>query len=299
MLTDLVIDPFGADVGDMVRLAVEAERAGFDGVWTFDHLSAMVADGRWSCDPFVVLGAMAGATDRVRLGVLVANVVNRHPAQLVSAVSSAAMLAPGRVMCGIGSGAAPGSVYAAEQVALGRTIDPAGARRARLVEHIEALRAIWADADAGDGASDAGVTDAGAPDAGAPGEGVTYEGDHVTIRGLTGVVPPGSARPIIVGSSGTATVRVAAEIADGVNIRRGPNLPDLVETVRQQRAGRATPFEISVFERLDAGHRLGGDIDELVALGVDARTLLVSPPFDVAAVRAVGRACREHTDLTR
>ncbi|TVR26717.1 MAG: LLM class flavin-dependent oxidoreductase [Ilumatobacter sp.] len=279
MLTDLVIDPFGADLREVVELAGVAEDAGFDGVWTFDHVSGSVAGQPWSRDPFVTLGAIAARTRRVRLGVLVANVVNRHPAQLASAVSSLQSLAPGRVMCGVGSGASPSSIFASEQLAIGRMIDPAAARCERLVEHVVALRAIWDRA----------------PD-GAP---VHVEGEHVTMRGLTAVVSPGPTPPIVIGSSGERTVRVAAQIADGVNIRQSPRLAELVAIVHEVRAssddgGAASPFEISVFDRLDPTHPLGGEADQLRELGVGARTLFVSPPYPLDAVAAVGSASSAH-----
>ena len=108
MLTDLVLSPFGADPADMVTAAVAAD-AGFDGVYTFDHFSGVVLDRPWSRDPFVdARGDRRPRPARRGLGVLVANMVNRHPAQLASAVNTLQALAPGRVICGIGSGAAPG-----------------------------------------------------------------------------------------------------------------------------------------------------------------------------------------------
>ncbi|CAN5367043.1 hypothetical protein BH23ACT3_BH23ACT3_17490 [soil metagenome] len=272
MLTDLVIDTFGADLREVVELARLAEQTGFDGVWSFDHLSGVVAGRPWSRDPFVTMGAIAACTGRVRLVMLVANLVNRHPAQLASAVSSLQSLAPGRVMCGVGSGAAPGSKFGAEQLALGRTIDAFDARRDRLVEHVAALRAIWAGAASGDP--------------------VTVQGDHVTMRDVTAVVEPAPTPPIVIGSLGVRTVRVAAAIADGVNIRRTPQLAELIDVVLRERRARTDPFEVSVFDRLDVDHPLGGDVDELVRLGVHARTLFVSPPYPLDVVATVGEACR-------
>lgn len=272
MLTDLVIDPFGADLREVVTLARMAEQAGFDGVWTFDHLSGVVAGRPWSRDPFVTLGAVAAVTERVRLGVLVANVANRHPAQLASAVSSLQSLAPGRVVCGVGSGAVPGSVYAAEQYAVGRDIGAFAERRDRLVEHVEALRSIWAAAAAG--------------------HPVGADGRYVTMRGLDAVVEPAPAPPIVIGSSGEQTVRLAARMADGVNIRSGPHLAALTAAVAHEREGRTDPFEVSVFDRLDPDHPTGGDVDHLRRLGVAARTLFVSPPYPLEAVAAVGVRCR-------
>ncbi len=261
MHTDLVISPFDADVRAMVEVAWLAERGGFDGVWTFDHFSGAMLGRRWSRDPFVVLGAIAASTERVRLGVLVANVVNRHPAQLASALDSLASLAPGRVSCGLGSGAAPGTRFAGEHDAIGRGLGDAPARRRHLVETIEALKVIWAGKD-------------------------RLVGDHVVLDGLAGVVEPGPRPPIIVGASGARTVRLAAEHADGVNIRRGPALPDRVALVRSLTGDR--PFEISVFDDLDPAHPLGGDVDTLAALGVHRRTLVVAPPYPVAAIARIG-----------
>lgn len=276
MLTDLVIDPFGADLRDVVALARVADEAGYDGVWTFDHLSGVVARRPWSRDPFVALGAVAAVTERVRLGVLVANVVNRHPAQLASAVASLQSLAPGRVMCGLGSGAVPGSTFAAEQTAIGRVIDPFEQRRERLVEHVDAVRAIWSGAREG--------------------RSVTASGRHVTMVGLDAVVEPAPTPPIVIGSSGEQTVRLAARIADGVNIRTGPQLADLVRAVAHERhegPAPVEPFEVSVFGRLDLDHPLGGDPEPLHSLGVAARTLFVSPPYPFEAVAAVGDRCRD------
>ena len=119
--TDLVLSPFGATVAELVGAAVAAD-GGFDGVYTYDHFSGTVAGKPWSRDPFVTLGAIAVSTGRVRLGVLVANMVNRPPASLASAMNTLQSLAPGRVMCGIGAGAAPETQFAAEHELIGRRL---------------------------------------------------------------------------------------------------------------------------------------------------------------------------------
>lgn len=254
MLTDLVLSPFGADPDAMVAAAVAADRGGFAGVYTYDHFSGVVAGKEWSRDPFVVLGAIAAATDRVRLGVLVANMVNRHPAQLVSAVNSLQAMAPGRVMCGIGAGASPGTPFAAEHVAIGRALGSAVQRRAELVDTIAALRAIW-------------------------------RGD-----GVPAVADGAGAPPIVVGASSTATALLAASHADGVNLHRGGDDRALAERVRAVREAAGPPFEISVFDALDVAHPLGGDRAPLAAIGVDRRTLHVSAPYPHDAIERVGAA---------
>jgi alkanesulfonate monooxygenase SsuD/methylene tetrahydromethanopterin reductase-like flavin-dependent oxidoreductase (luciferase family) len=251
--SDLVLSPFGAQAGDLVAVARLAD-AGFDGVYTYDHFSGVVADRPWSREPFSLLGAIAATTTRVRLGVLVANMVNRHPAQLASALNTLQSLAPGRVMCGVGAGAAPGSKFAAEHELIGRVLADSAARRAALVTTIESLRDIWA------GSLVPAVTD-GTP-----------------------------APPIIVGASSRATVELAARVADGVNIQRcePAELRWRVERARQLAGGR--PFEVSVFDALDPDHPLGGDAAPLAELGVDRRTLHVAPPFPADAIARIAAA---------
>lgn len=265
MRHDLVLSAFGASVRELVEAAVAAEASGFDGVWMFDHFSGAMLGRPWSRDPFVVLGAIAASTNRVTLGPLVANVGNRHPAQLASAVNSIQSLAPGRTLCGVGSGAAPGTRFAGEAEMIGRPIGDADRRRGQLRETIECLRAIWA--------------------------GVGYSGEHIRceppVGATPGVTDGAPVPPIIVGASGVATVRLAATCADGVNIRDQHGLAELVDAARETAGARA--FEVSVFTGFDPTHPLGGDTEKLTELGVDRRTLFASAPFDRRAIDMIGQ----------
>jgi alkanesulfonate monooxygenase SsuD/methylene tetrahydromethanopterin reductase-like flavin-dependent oxidoreductase (luciferase family) len=127
--TDIVLSPFGADAAAMVDAARCLDESGFDGVWTLDHFSGSMLDRPWSREPFTVLGAMAAVTSELRVGPLVANMVNRHPALLASAASTLQSIAGGRSVLGLGSGAARGSRFAAEQDAIGRVPGPVEERR--------------------------------------------------------------------------------------------------------------------------------------------------------------------------
>jgi alkanesulfonate monooxygenase SsuD/methylene tetrahydromethanopterin reductase-like flavin-dependent oxidoreductase (luciferase family) len=259
--TDLVIDPFGASMRDIVAVARCADEAGFSGVWTFDHFNAMVMDAPWSRDPFVMLGAIAAVTARVRLGLLVANAQNRHVAQLASALNSVQSLAPGRVRCGLGSGAGRTGRFAIEPQSVARPPLDAAGRRRLLVETIEALRVLYAG-------------------------GGDYAGEHLTLRGATGVVDGAACPDVVIGAAGSATIEVAAAHADGVNIRRTADLEAHLRHARLARPDR--PFEISVFEKLDLSHPLGGDPHWLLDRGVTRRTLVVTTPYPLAAVAAIG-----------
>ena len=143
MRTDLVLSPFGTRGRRGARRGAAADAGGFEVLWTYDHFGGAVVGAPWSRHPFVTLGAVAAVTERIGLGVLVANASNRHPAQLASAINTLQSLAPGRVCCGVGSGTAATSPFAVEQHAIGRTPAPAVVRREHLRETIACLRAIW------------------------------------------------------------------------------------------------------------------------------------------------------------
>lgn len=60
-----------------VRLA---EELGFDGAWGFDHFQPMYGEGPGECfEGQTTLAAWSGATERIRLGLLVAGMTYRHP----------------------------------------------------------------------------------------------------------------------------------------------------------------------------------------------------------------------------
>ncbi|MGE4606204.1 MAG: LLM class flavin-dependent oxidoreductase [Myxococcota bacterium] len=218
LTTDLSLIPFGANGPQLVAGARMAEAAGYGGVWTLDHFSGAMVDRPWSREPFTILGAMATATTNLRIGPLVANVVNRHPALLTSAVASLQSLSGGRAVLGLGSGAAPGSRFAAEYEAIGHDLGDLGSRRRRLVETIEVIKLLWKG-------------------------GGDYHGKFFTLNGLEGVVGTEPLPPIVVGASSVGTVETAAAHGDGVNIAMRPGWQDLVRLARDIAGSRH--FEVS------------------------------------------------------
>ena len=265
VLTDLVLVPFGASLDELLAAAQAVDRGGFDTVWTYDHFSGLVQGAPWSRDPFVTLGAIAATTERVNLGVLVANVANRHPAQLACAANSVQSLAPGRVLLGIGAGTAASSEWSAEARAIGRPIAAATTRRAILAETIGAVRAVWA--------------------------GEPYAGEHVRVAGAMAVTDGAPPPRIIVGAANRDTIAVGCAHADGVNLLPGGELAERVAFARQHAV--APSFEVSAFLALDADHPLGGDPSDLVALGVDRRTLYVGTPLPLDAIAGIAAKLQE------
>lgn len=82
----------------------EAERAGMRTVWTYDHLTwPLLADGPWY-GAVPLLAAAAVATERVRLGTLVATPNFRHPVPFAKELMTLDRLSGGRVEAGVGAG---------------------------------------------------------------------------------------------------------------------------------------------------------------------------------------------------
>src|SRR4051794_41443487 len=89
---------------DLLRQAVEAEEAGFDGLACSDHFQPWWEPGE-SGHAWVWLGAAGQATQRVPLGTAVTPAGARyHPAVIAQMVTTLERLSPGRAFLGVGSG---------------------------------------------------------------------------------------------------------------------------------------------------------------------------------------------------
>jgi 5,10-methylenetetrahydromethanopterin reductase len=120
--------PASRPAGELLELAVEAERLGYRWVW--------VNDDRLERDPFTLLAAMAQRTERVQLGPGVTNPYSRHPALVATAMATLDELSGGRAVLGLGAGGTNHRALAIERTA------PVDALR----DAIELLRALWAGA---------------------------------------------------------------------------------------------------------------------------------------------------------
>lgn len=106
------IAPLGdlADPAAIVRLAVAAERAGWDGLSTWDSLgTAMDAP---AADPFVALAAVASETERLQLILSVVALPRRRPQLVAQAAATLDRWSGGRLVLGIGAGGDPGDFTA-------------------------------------------------------------------------------------------------------------------------------------------------------------------------------------------
>jgi probable F420-dependent oxidoreductase len=153
-------------------LARTAEEVGFDTIWVGDHYLYRGDGGRergpW--EAWSLLAALAAATERIRLGPLVACLAFHHPAVLAKAVATVDEVAGGRLVLGVGAG-----WNRSEFDAFGIPFDH---RATRFEEAFEIVRRLLA------------------------GERVTFEGRWHRVDDAVLLPPPAHRPPLMVGSTG-------------------------------------------------------------------------------------------------
>src|SRR5436309_9796330 len=258
MKTDLLLIPMGARYRDMRAAAVAAEEAGFDGLWTWDHLRDPDGErGPGVPEAWTTLTALAEATRRISLGPLVLNVANRHPGVLANMAATFQAVSGGRLLLGIGAGGSQRTPYAAEQRAIGQSVERDEVRARKVVEAIELMRRLWS--------------------------------------GHAGFLRPDPPPPIIVGGFGPRMAGIAGRHGDGFNTQAmHPRLADLAKVTRDEHtaAGRdASPFLLTVFAGLDERWLVpdSRQRQSLERVGVERLILLVEPPFDAQEIQRCGR----------
>jgi coenzyme F420-dependent glucose-6-phosphate dehydrogenase len=126
---------------ELVEFGVLAERVGLDSVMISDHFQPWRHIGGHAPYALACLAAIGERTERVVLGTSVLTPSFRYnPAVLAQAFATLALLYPGRVVLGVGSG------EALNEMAVGLAEWPEFKERfARLREAVRLMRALWAD----------------------------------------------------------------------------------------------------------------------------------------------------------
>lgn len=130
---------FGSDPTVLIDLACDAENAGFDGVFLWDHmLFANSGEGPEILDPWSVLAVIASRTKRIRLGTIVTPVSRRRPWVLARQTTTIDRISHGRLILGVGIG----SPQAGDFERFGEVSDPRE-RAAALDEGLAILQGLW------------------------------------------------------------------------------------------------------------------------------------------------------------
>lgn len=139
----------------VAELAHEAEEAGWDGFFIWDHINYKLAGSSETlvvADPWIQLAAIALRTKRIKLGPMVTPLPRRRPWKLARETVTLDQLSGGRLILGIGLG----SNRSREYSAFGETTD-ARVHGEMLDESLEVLTQLWS------------------------GEKVNYEGNHYQL----------------------------------------------------------------------------------------------------------------------
>jgi len=164
-----------------------ADDAGFDTVWTSDHIHPW-----WHTDAecgaaWPWLGAALERTEDVRIGTGVTPPINRyHPGMIAQTFATLGATYPGRVHCALGTG------EAMNETPLGYEWPPYEERRKRLVDACEIIHALW----------DGGFTD--------------YEGHYWDLDTAQLYTLPEERVPLYVAANGPKSAHLAGRYADGL-----------------------------------------------------------------------------------
>ena len=154
---------YGGDPATLVQLAVDAEEAGWDGVFLWDTPFAAAPDDPppYLADAWVLLSAIAVRTERVRLGTMLTPLAWHRPWLIAKQAATIDRLSGGRFTLSAGLGAPPdeGPWFGGDEFDR-RT------RAAMLDEALAVLEGLWS------------------------GEAFAFEGEHFQVRELTFLPTP-------------------------------------------------------------------------------------------------------------
>src|SRR5215216_337005 len=171
----------------LARNAARAERAGFSFALISDHFHPWT--DRQGESPFVwaVIGAIAQATERLRLGTgVTCPTIRMHPAIVAHASATAAVMMGGRFFLGVGSG------ENLNEHVLGDRWPPVRDRLDMLEEAVEIIRELWT------------------------GKLSSHRGRHYEVANARLYTVPDQPPPVMVAAGGEAAAELAGRIGDGL-----------------------------------------------------------------------------------
>ena len=224
----------------VIEAARVAEEAGLDAVALWDHVQSLRPDWPYSAG-WSVWGAIAHATERVRLVPMVLNSLLHDVGRLAKEVAMLDLLSRGRFELAMGVGDWPESF-----AAWGQPFPPLHDRIIRLRETLEALDALWR------------------------GEAVTRMGSVVQLdAAISSPVPESQVRIVVGAGASRRVVRELGPFADELNVYADATL---VAAARAAGGRSGTPPAVSVhldwsWDKWPADPAAA--LDAIAALGVD------------------------------
>jgi coenzyme F420-dependent glucose-6-phosphate dehydrogenase len=172
---------------ELLNFSELAEEVGFDSVMVSDHFQPWRHTGGHAPYSLAWLAALGERTKRVTIGTSVATPTFRyHPAIVAQAFGTLALLNPGRVLLGVGTGESLNEVPAT-----GIEWPKFKERFGRLRESIELMRLLWTE------------------------DRVSFEGEYYKTANATIYDRPDEPVPIYIAAAGPTASRLAGRVADG------------------------------------------------------------------------------------
>jgi alkanesulfonate monooxygenase SsuD/methylene tetrahydromethanopterin reductase-like flavin-dependent oxidoreductase (luciferase family) len=201
--------------------AVRLAEAGYDGIWSWDHVMGRLDLTDPVVEAWTMLSMTAARTERVMVGPFVINVMNRHPALLAKMASTLQVASGGRLILGMGIGGGP-----AEHAAYGMPYPSTPDRVRHLTEAVATIRALWT----------------GGP--------VSRDSDLYPLRDAASYPVPVPPPPILIGGETPAGARLAGRIGDGWTAFENfeANLPLYLESLAATGRGREDQLVIVGFQ---------------------------------------------------
>jgi probable F420-dependent oxidoreductase len=194
---DFGLSLVGLPARELLDTARKAEELGYAAFYLPDHWvlerpgGGGLDDATNTWDAPAMLGAIAAVTQKVRIGALVLCNLFRHPATTAQAITTLDHVSGGRAMLGIGSG-----WTRAEFEMMGAPFPDVKPRLRMLEESILAIKALWTS------------------------ERADFKGEFYNLTEAISFPKPMQTPhpPIMVGGGGKGLLRIAARVADKVNI---------------------------------------------------------------------------------
>jgi G6PDH family F420-dependent oxidoreductase len=172
---------------DLVRHAARAEETGFGYALVSDHFHPWTDSQGESPFVWAVLGGIAEATERLRVGTgVTCPLIRIHPAIVAQAAATAATMLPGRFFLGVGTG------ENLNEHVLGDRWPATELRREMLEEAVHVMRALW------------------------QGELTTHRGTHYTVETARLYTLPEEPIDVVVAAGGPLAGELAGRIGDAL-----------------------------------------------------------------------------------
>ncbi len=194
----------------ILEVARAADNAGYRALLVPDHLTGLPPAQTPLFEGWTLISALAGETDRIKLGLQVASAGYRNPALAAKMASTLDVISGGRVIFGLGAG-----WHEPDYTQYGYPFEPAKDRLRRLEEAAQIALKLWTEEQA------------------------SFEGDFYQIRDAINQ-PKGVQKPhiplLIAGSGEKVTLRTVARYADISNVIGPPEVVSKKYGVLRQHA---------------------------------------------------------------